>query len=174
MRYRAVESDLGTFVLFARNTHLSRLDLLSAFNEDIRNVICREFPDASEAPEMLGDVAELLGRYASGEEVQFHLPVDLTELKPFTARVLTEIRKIPYGRIASYGTIGRNLGYHNAAQAVGQALKRNPIPVVIPCHRVVRGDGSLGGFEMGLDMKTRLLSLEGIQVRELHKSMMPS
>jgi methylated-DNA-[protein]-cysteine S-methyltransferase len=174
IRYRVVESGLGTFVLFARTKHLSRLDLFCSGSKDARTMVATEFPDAVEAPGMLCEVKELLRRYVTGERVHFTLPVDLTDLKPFTARVLTAIRKIPYGRLASYGMIGRSLGYHNAAQAVGQALKRNPVPIVIPCHRVIRGDGSLGGFDMGPDMKTRLLSLEGIHVREMHKSMILS
>jgi methylated-DNA-[protein]-cysteine S-methyltransferase len=174
MKYRAVESDLGTLVLFARTNHLVRLDLYPAGPDEARAAIRGELPDAVESPEMLGDVEGLLRRYASGEKIEFAVPVDLSDLLPFTARVLTEIRRIPYGKIASYGMIARSLGYRNAAQAVGQALKRNPIPIVIPCHRVVRGDGSLGGFDMGVDMKARLLSLEGIRVRELQKSMLLS
>jgi methylated-DNA-[protein]-cysteine S-methyltransferase len=136
-------------------------------------MVHREFPGAEESPDPFSEAEALLGRYVSGEEIHFTLPVDLSGLKPFTVRVLTEIRRIPYGKIASYGTIARSLGYSNAAQAVGQALKRNPIPIIIPCHRVVRGDCSLGGFGMGMDMKTKLLSLEGIRVHELHKSMIP-
>jgi methylated-DNA-[protein]-cysteine S-methyltransferase len=174
MKYRVVESDLGVFVLFARTNHLARLDFYSVSGEDAVAAVCREFPDAVETPDMLGGDAELLKRYVRGEEVEFTLPVDLSALKPFTARVLTEIRRIPYGRTASYGAVARDLGYAGAARAVGQALKRNPIPLVIPCHRVIREDGSLGGFSMGLDMKIRLLLLEGIPVDSPHKSMIPS
>ncbi len=72
--------------------------------------------------------------------------------------------KIPFGRISSYGRIGRRLGYPMAGRAVGQALGRNPFPIVIPCHRVVRGDGTLGGFGMGLGLKARLLALEGVSL----------
>ena len=98
--------------------------------------------------------------------MEFDIPVDLLGLKTFTSRVLTEIRHIPYGGLASYGTIARRLGCPNAARAVGQALARNPIPVVIPCHRIIRGDGSLGGFGLGLDMKVKLLSIEGVDARK--------
>ncbi len=108
-------------------------------------------------------------RYFSGEEVEFDIPVDLFGLEAFTRAVLTEIRHIPYGGLASYGAIARRLGRPSAARAVGQALARNPIPIVIPCHRIIRGDGSLGGFGMGLDMKERLLSIEGVDVHRLRK-----
>jgi methylated-DNA-[protein]-cysteine S-methyltransferase len=67
--------------------------------------------------------------------------------------------------------IAKRLGRPFASRAVGQALKRNPIPIVVPCHRVVRGDGTLGGFDMGPDMKMRLLSLEGIRLDDLERSM---
>jgi methylated-DNA-[protein]-cysteine S-methyltransferase len=174
MKSRTIESGLGTFVLFAREDHLSRLELFAGGTEEAIAMITRDFPDAVDTPEILENVAHLLARYVKGEEVEFDVPADLTALKPFTTRVLTEIRKIPYGKTASYGTIARRLGHPNAARAVGQALKRNPIPVVIPCHRVVNGDGSLGGFGMGLNMKRRLLSIEGVHVREPHQSMIPS
>ncbi len=81
-----------------------------------------------------------------------------------------ETKKIPYGTFVNYGLIGRSLGYPNAARAVGQALKRNPIPIVIPCHRVLKSNGSLGGFDLGPEMKVRLLSLEGIPVHALRDS----
>jgi methylated-DNA-[protein]-cysteine S-methyltransferase len=174
MKSRTIESGLGTFVLFARGDHLSRLELFTGGAEEAVVMVTREVPEAIDTPTILENVVGLLARYVKGEKVEFDVPVDLTALKPFTARVLTEIRKIPYGKTASYGTIARRLGHPNAARAVGQALKRNPIPVVIPCHRVVNGDGSLGGFGMGLNMKTRLLSIEGVHVGELHQSMIPS
>jgi methylated-DNA-[protein]-cysteine S-methyltransferase len=173
MKYRTIESGLGTFVLFAREDHLSRLELFTGGTQEATAMVTQELPEPINTPEILENVVHLLARYVEGEEVEFDVPVDLTALKPFTARVLTEIRRIPYGKTASYGTIARRLGQPNAARAVGQALKRNPIPVVIPCHRVVSYDGSLGGFSMGLDMKRRLLSIEGVHVRELRQSMIP-
>jgi methylated-DNA-[protein]-cysteine S-methyltransferase len=174
MKYRIVECDLGAFVLFARTDRLSGLDLYSSEHKQVQAILAGAFPDAEESPELFPDLEALLCRYAKGEPVEFDVPVDLTFLKPFTYRVLTEIRKIPYGKIASYGMIAKSLGYSNASRAVGQALKRNPIPIVVPCHRIVRGDGTLGGFDMGLDMKTRLLALEGIHVDDLRRSMLLS
>lgn len=170
MTFGIIESDLGTFVLFARADHLSRLDLVSLNRDSAHTMVKKEFPDATEAPERFGAVEGLLRRYSKGDKIDFTLPVDLAGLNPFATRVLTEIRKIPYGKTASYGTIARRLGT-GAARAVGQALKTNPIPIVIPCHRVVKGDGSLGGFGMGVEMKMRLLSLEGVPVHELQKSL---
>ncbi len=174
VNYRLFECDLGTFVLFARTNHLSRLELRSGKREQVRTQLAQELYGATESAELFGGVERLLRRYAKGDPVDFDVPVDLTAVKPFTRLVLTEIRRIPYGKIASYGMIAKRLGYASAPRAVGQALKRNPIPIVIPCHRVVKGDGTLGGFDMGLDVKARLLSLEGIRVDDLRKSMIPA
>jgi methylated-DNA-[protein]-cysteine S-methyltransferase len=131
--------------------------------------VSAEFPEAVEQPLLFEAAIRLLRRYLGGERVDFDIPVDLSGLNPFTSRVLTEIRRIPYGGLASYGTIARHVGCPNGARAVGQALARNPIPVVIPCHRIIRGDGSLGGFGLGLDMKVKLLSIEGVDMHGQRK-----
>ncbi|MBI4787571.1 MAG: MGMT family protein [Chloroflexi bacterium] len=82
-------------------------------------------------------------------------------LKPFQRAVLIAISKIPFGETRSYGWVAREIGQPNAARAVGQALHTNPIPIIIPCHRVIASDGSLGGYGGGLPMKAKLLQLEG-------------
>ncbi len=166
MKFSVFETDIGVFALFVRENHLWRLDLVASGEADVRKQVRAEFPDAVEQPLVFEAASRLLRRYLRGERVEFDIPVDLHGLKTFTSRVLTEIRHIPYGGLASYGTIARRLGYPNAARAVGQALARNPIPVVIPCHRIIRGDGSLGGFGLGLDMKVKLLSIEGVDARK--------
>ena len=89
------------------------------------------------------------------------VPVDLSECTPFQRRVYEATRRIPFGKVATYGQIAKAIGQPSAQRAVGQALGRNPIGVVIPCHRVV-GFDSLGGFTGGLDHKKRLLRLEGV------------
>lgn len=81
--------------------------------------------------------------------------------KGFSARVWRQIARIPYGEVRSYGRIARQLRKGQAARAVGQACGRNPLPLVIPCHRVIAANGSLGGFSAGLDVKRKLLKLEG-------------
>jgi methylated-DNA-[protein]-cysteine S-methyltransferase len=173
MKFSVLETDIGAFALFAREDHLWRLDLVASGAADARQLVSAEFPEAVEQPPLFETAIQLLRRYLSGERVEFDIPVDLFGLKAFTSRVLTEIRHIPYGGLASYGTIARRLGCPNGARAVGQALARNPIPVVIPCHRIIRGDGSLGGFGMGLGMKVKLLSIEGVNVHEQRKPAAP-
>ena len=92
------------------------------------------------------------------------LPLDLEDNTPFQVKVWQALRAIPYGRVRSYGWVARKIGKPRAARAVGAACGANPVPLLVPCHRVVAGDGSLGGFSGGLSNKRRLLKLEGIRV----------
>jgi methylated-DNA-[protein]-cysteine S-methyltransferase len=89
------------------------------------------------------------------------VPVDLSKCTPFERRVYEATRQIPFGKVATYGQIAKAIGHPNAQRAVGNALGKNPIGVVIPCHRVVAAD-SLGGFTGGLEYKKKLLRLEGV------------
>lgn len=112
------------------------------------------------------ELEEALEEYFSGRMVDFSIfPVDLSSLTPFQRSVLEEVRNIKWGEIAFYEGIGERLGGNNLARAVGQALARNPLPIIIPCHRVIRKDGSLGGFTWGLEWKVRLLELERKEVK---------
>ncbi len=108
-------------------------------------------------------------KVAAGKELQayfagrlrfFSTPCDLGGLPPFTRAVLRITAKIPYGEVRGYRWVAERLGKPRATRAVGNALARNPIPIIIPCHRVVRSDGTLGGYALGLDWKRRLLELE--------------
>jgi methylated-DNA-[protein]-cysteine S-methyltransferase len=170
MKFAILPSDIGAILLFARNGNLSGIDVFAGGPADARAWAGAALPGAEEDPAHFAPVARLLKSYFDGAKVDLAVPVDLSGLKPFTRRVLEETGKIPYGRVATYRSIALRVGAPEAARAVGQALKRNPIPLVIPCHRVIRSDGSLGGFAMGLDIKTRLLSIEGIETHELRKS----
>jgi methylated-DNA-[protein]-cysteine S-methyltransferase len=99
--------------------------------------------------------------YLAGERRAFSLPVDMSDGTPFQRRVWCTILRIPYGRIRSYQWVAARVGGKQYARAVGMALGQNPVPIVVPCHRIVAHDGSLGGFTGGLPMKRRLLKLEG-------------
>jgi methylated-DNA-[protein]-cysteine S-methyltransferase len=106
---------------------------------------------------------QMLKRYFNGKEMAFDLDVlDTSILYPFQRRVLEVEHTIPYGKVSTYGALARNIGHPHAARAVGTALARNPFPIIIPCHRTIRADGFLGGFQGGPDMKQRLLELEGV------------
>lgn len=104
-----------------------------------------------------------LQEYFEGRRKAFDLPVSLNHLTPFQRRVLEATMEISFGSVSTYGEMARNLGKHRAARAVGQALARNPIPIVIPCHRVLGSDGRLHGYSGGEGIRTKkfLLQLEG-------------
>jgi methylated-DNA-[protein]-cysteine S-methyltransferase len=101
-----------------------------------------------------------LAEYLAGRRTFFTVPVDLGGVADFQGRVLAEAARIPFGEVASYAALARRIGHPRAARAVGNALGANPVPVLVPCHRVIRGDGSWGHYAFGPALKTRLLALE--------------
>lgn len=103
---------------------------------------------------------EELADYLAGARSYFTAPVDLSGVAPFQREVLDAARSIPFGDVRTYRWIAETIGSPKAVRAVGTALGRNPVPVIVPCHRVLRSDGSLGGYAFGLDMKSRFLALE--------------
>jgi methylated-DNA-[protein]-cysteine S-methyltransferase len=102
-----------------------------------------------------------LDEYFEGERHAFDLPVDLSPLPQFQQEVLAELGRVPYGHVDTYGGLARRIGKPRAARAVGGALNRNPVPIVVPCHRIVGSSGSLTGYAGGLERKQALLGLEG-------------
>jgi methylated-DNA-[protein]-cysteine S-methyltransferase len=113
-----------------------------------------------------GEIVNQLVAYFSGSLREFTIPVDLSQTSDFTRRVLEATASMPYGETVSYGEIARMIGMPGATQAVGNALGANPVPIVIPCHRVIRSDGSMGWFTGGPHIKRALLRLEGIAFPE--------
>jgi len=110
-------------------------------------------------------VAGALARYFAGKVGDFTIPLDLTGVTPFQRRVLKACAAIPRGQALTYGELARRAGHPGAARAVGRVMATNPIPIVIPCHRVVGKDLRLHGYGGGLEMKKRLLELEGMTVK---------
>jgi O-6-methylguanine DNA methyltransferase len=131
----------------------------------VRAAIVRRFGDGAEVRrgnEATSEAGRELRRYLSGgpsPDVKVVLPE-----KGFSARVWRQIARIPRGEVRSYGRLARALGKPDASRAVGQACGENPVPLVVPCHRVVASDGTLGGFGGGIDVKRALLKLEGSTV----------
>jgi O-6-methylguanine DNA methyltransferase len=129
-------------------------------DETFRDELAKRFPGACwKGPNAVTqDGARVVRAYLAGGA---HPEVDVViPEKGFTARVWRQIARIPYGEVRSYGRLAKALRRPQAARAVGQACGRNPLPLVIPCHRVVASDGSLGGFSAGLETKQKLLALE--------------
>jgi methylated-DNA-[protein]-cysteine S-methyltransferase len=108
----------------------------------------------------LDDVRRELDEYFEGRRREFELPLDL-RVAPFHEAVLAELSRVPYGRTDTYGHLASLVGRPKAARAVGTVMNRNPIPIVLPCHRIVGANGSLTGYGGGLDVKRQLLELEG-------------
>jgi methylated-DNA-[protein]-cysteine S-methyltransferase len=102
-----------------------------------------------------------LDEYFEGRRDEFDLELDLRAVPEFHVEVLRELAKVPYGTTTTYGTLAAQVGRPHAARAVGTVMNRNPIPIVLPCHRVIGANGSLVGYGGGLDVKERLLRLEG-------------
>ena len=125
--------------------------------------IRHEFPGASPAAAR-GEIARLLETFLGGKEVDFSTAdLDLDGMKDFVRRTLTACREIPRGRVITYGGLAAALGAPRAARAVGNAMASNPFALIIPCHRVIRNGGGLGGFGgSGPAMKRRLLEQEGV------------
>jgi O-6-methylguanine DNA methyltransferase len=113
------------------------------------------------AKPMLNEAKAQLIEYLAGGRREFSMPVDMSAGTPFQRRVWRAILRIPYGRVRSYQWVAMRVGGRQYARAVGMALGANPVPIVVPCHRIISHDGSLGGFGCGLPMKRRLLKLEG-------------
>lgn len=98
--------------------------------------------------------------YVNGRLKEFSVPIDLSYISGFTKDVLEEVRKIPYGKTITYKELALAIGKPHAARAVGNSLSKNPVPIIIPCHRVIKTNGSLGGFSSGIAIKKKLLSIE--------------
>ena len=111
------------------------------------------------AAKVLAMAAEQLNEYFQGKRIQFDIPLDVPGT-PFQKAVWQELLRIPYGKTLSYSEVARRIGRDKAVRAVGTANGRNPISIIVPCHRVISSDGSLGGYSGGLDIKAKLLDLE--------------
>jgi len=116
--------------------------------------------DANFSKKAFAELAERLKSYFAGKRVEFPDELDLSRATPFQRRVWKLTRLIPYGETRSYGWIAKKLGKAGAGRAVGQALAKNPLPIIIPCHRVVAKDGNLSGYSGGIEMKRYLLKRE--------------
>ena len=161
--YRTVDSPVGSLLIAATPAGLVRV----AFSSEGHDVVLQNLSDRISsqllhAPKRLDAVARQLEEYFSGRRHTFDVPLDLQLSKGFRRLVLSHLAvDIGYGTTASYGTLARLSGSPKAVRAVGTTCATNPIPVVVPCHRVVRADGSLGGYRGGPVAKRALLDLEG-------------
>lgn len=159
--YRTVDSPVGPLLLAATVRGLVRV---AYEHEDHGAVLAaladRVSPRVLEAPGPLDGAARQIEEYFTGRRTAFDLPLDLRLSRGFRRRVLTLLPEIGYGRTASYAAVAAAAGSPRAVRAVGSACATNPLPVVVPCHRVVRSDGTVGGYVGGAEAKRVLLRLE--------------
>ncbi len=156
VRYDLVDSPVGELRVACTERGLARI---SYWADDWEELLARQFGvRVLRAP--LDEVRRELDEYFEGRRTAFDLPLDL-RVAPFHAEVLAELARVPYGRTETYGALAARVGRPRAARAVGTVMNRNPIPIVLPCHRIVGANGSLTGYAGGLETKRHLLRLEG-------------
>ena len=159
--YRHVETPLGRLLLAASPRGLVRVAFADEDHDRVlADLAARLSPRVLHAPDRLDDAARQLTEYFAGARTRFDLPVDLTLTRGFRRTVLEHLRPIEYGHTESYAQVAGHVGSPRAVRAVGTACATNPLPIVVPCHRVLRSDGSLGGYLGGLQAKALLLDLE--------------
>ena len=161
VRFGSLETPIGPVFVAISNSGL--FDVAFGVTNQLRYVarlgtrVERALPDQR----AVSGVLEQLDSYFSGNVTRFSIPLDLRVPTDFTDRVLRNASRIPFGQTMSYGEIAKRVDSPRASRAVGAALGRNPIPIVVPCHRVIASDGRIGGFTGGLAIKKALLRLEG-------------
>lgn len=153
MKYTYLDSPIGRLLIAGDEAGIRRISFAGGKR------ILKPEPGWVEDAGAFAEARAQLTAYFAGELTEFDLAL-APETTPFQGRVLAELRKVPYGATVSYGELARRVGNPKASRAVGMANGRNPIPIVIPCHRVIGANGDLTGFGGGLDTKRRLLALE--------------
>jgi methylated-DNA-[protein]-cysteine S-methyltransferase len=161
--YAEMDSPFGRVLLATTPTGLVRLALPLEPIEDVLGELARDVsPRVLESPAELDQVRRELDLYFDGRLRDFDLPIDWRLSRGFRRKVLRATARIPYGETRSYTEMAKRAGSPRAFRAAGSALGSNPIPIVVPCHRVLRSGGALGGYGGGLEMKEGLLRLEGV------------
>jgi methylated-DNA-[protein]-cysteine S-methyltransferase len=160
--YDVVDSPVGPLLVAASTGGVCRISF-SADPDEHLDALARAFgPRVLRAQGVVDDVRRQLDEYFGGRRQGFELDLDTHTVAPFAQRVLAELARIPFGETTTYGALAAKVDAPRAARAVGMVMNRNPIPIVLPCHRVVGANGSLTGYGGGLHVKERLLRLEGV------------
>lgn len=159
-----LDSPLGPLLVGASGTGICRV----VFGDDMATFVAkltdRSSAIAAEASEPPPQVALQFTDYFAGRRKRFTLPLDHRFLTPFQQAVFDTLLEVPPGEVATYGELARRIGRPGASRGVGSALAHNPIPILIPCHRVIRSDGTLAGYSAGVHIKEYLLTLEGVML----------
>jgi len=161
--YTTFDSPLGRLLLAGTEQGLVRLAYLDSAEEAmlLEQLASRISPRILAAPRRLDEPRRELDEYFAGSRTRFELPLDLSLTRGFSRRVLQAASRIPFGSVSTYKSVAGEAGNARASRAAGNALGANPIPIVVPCHRVLHSTGGLGGYTGGLERKRALLELEG-------------
>ena len=166
VRWHTFESPFGRMFAAGTSKGVARLTWRDVGEEEFLAWMAEEFPGRPliRDAEALAVVEREVTEYFRGERSEFDMELDLSALSEFERQVLEELTEaIRFGQVIPYSTLAKRLGKPKAARAVGNAVGANPVPIIVPCHRVVRLDGSLGGYGGGIEYKERLLEIEGRQ-----------
>jgi methylated-DNA-[protein]-cysteine S-methyltransferase len=161
--YALEDSPIGRLLLVVTPRGLVRISYTDHFPVDssLEEIAARVSPRVLEDPAALDEPRRQLDEYFAGRRREFDLPLDWALVGAFGREVLGRTARIPYGEVETYGDVAREIGRPRAARATGNALGANPLPIVVPCHRVVRAGGVIGHYAGGRERKVKLLALEG-------------
>ena len=161
--YDVFDSPVGPLLVAATDRGLLRVSFDGGGDPEaaLEQIARIAGPRVLRAPRAVAVAHSELDEYFSGGRRSFDLSIDLRGAAPFTAEVLGQLARVPFGQTATYGELASRVGHPRAARAVGTVMNRNPVPIVLPCHRVVGASGSLVGYGGGLERKEQLLRLEG-------------
>jgi methylated-DNA-[protein]-cysteine S-methyltransferase len=160
--YAEIDSPIGELILFVTPRGLLRVKYADEPIEGVlADVAARVSPRILRAPSRTDEARRQLEGYFGLRRRTFSLPIDWSLVHGFATGVLRQTARIPFGDVRTYGQVAAEAGSPRAARATGNALGSNPIPIVVPCHRVLHANGGLGGYSGGLDRKRYLLALEG-------------
>ena len=160
LSYITFKTDMGWIGISGSTDGLLRITLPQPSVHEVRQLLGDSVSRAIWSPQLFDDLMERLKVYFSGHRTTFPDKLDLSRATHFQREVWETTRLIPYGETRSYTWVAEQIKKPRAVRAAGQALGKNPLPIIIPCHRVVASDGKLGGFSGGVEMKRHLLSLE--------------
>jgi methylated-DNA-[protein]-cysteine S-methyltransferase len=159
--YDVADSPVGPLLVAVTDRGLCRISFDPEPEREVEQLARGFGARVLRAARPLDDVRRQLDEYFSGTRTEFELEPDLRGLPAFQTSVLEELALVPYGEVSTYGALAAQVHKPRAARAVGGALNRNPVPIVLPCHRIVGAGGNLTGYAGGLDRKVALLRLEG-------------
>ena len=160
--FDVVDSPLGPLLVAASGRGLLRVVYDAEPEQELERLARVAGPRVLRSPRAVDGARRQLDEYFEGRRERFELELDLRGLAPFAEQVLGELARVPFGTTTTYGTLAARAGAPKAARAVGTVMNRNPVPIVLPCHRVVGASGALTGYGGGLDRKVQLLRLEGV------------